>query len=320
MHFSTGIAAFALAGAASAHTRVFSVWVNGEDQGDGREAYIRSPPNNNPVKDLTLPDVACNVAGGTPAKEFVKAAAGDTLSFEWYHDKRGDDIIAASHKGPIITYVTPYTEDNGAESKWTKIAQEGFDGEKWAVDKLIANKGKADVKLPASLKAGKYLVRQEIIGLHEANVAYSENNARGAQFYPSCVQVDVSGDGTATPNQDFVFKTGYTEQTPGVVFNIYNTTTSSNDDAADSEDDNDTDARGKGGRHGHGGHHHGHGLSIQAGTTYTIPGPELWTDAEAEPSDAPAATSATTPAATPSATPANGESSSIRIKGRRVVA
>lgn len=39
-----------LLGAAEAHTRVWSLWVNDVDQGDGRTAYIRSPPNNNPVK------------------------------------------------------------------------------------------------------------------------------------------------------------------------------------------------------------------------------------------------------------------------------
>lgn len=84
MHFTTSTAAVAaLLGTASAHTRIFSAWVNGVDQGDGRTTYIRSPPNNNPVKDLTSPDLSCNVAGGTAMPNFVKAAAGDTVSLEW---------------------------------------------------------------------------------------------------------------------------------------------------------------------------------------------------------------------------------------------
>lgn len=33
----------ALAGGVQAHTRIFSAWVNGADQGDGRTTYIRSP-------------------------------------------------------------------------------------------------------------------------------------------------------------------------------------------------------------------------------------------------------------------------------------
>ena len=46
---------------ALAHTLVWGVWVNAVDQGDGRSVYIRSPPNNNPVKDITSAAMACNV-------------------------------------------------------------------------------------------------------------------------------------------------------------------------------------------------------------------------------------------------------------------
>lgn len=77
----------ALVGTVSAHTRIFGAWVNDVDQGDGRTTYVRSPPNNNPVKDLTSPDLFCNAAGATAMPEFVSAAAGDTVALEWvsYH-------------------------------------------------------------------------------------------------------------------------------------------------------------------------------------------------------------------------------------------
>ena len=215
--------ALALAGSASAHSTMHSVFVNGVDQGDGRNVYIRSPPNNSPVKDLASPDLVCNVNGGKEVSSFVKAAAGDTLTFEWYHNTRGDDIIDGSHKGPIITYIAPYTSANGVGSIWTKIAEEGYDSASglWAVDKLIANGGKKEFALPANLAAGKYLIRQEIIAHHESNDAFSANPARGAQFYPSCVQVEVTGSGSAVPDQNFNFNTGYTYSDPGIVFNIY---------------------------------------------------------------------------------------------------
>lgn len=252
MYFTTTTVALVFAGVASAHTTMHSVEVNGKDQGDGQNTYIRSPPNNDPVKDLTSPDLACNVNGGTPVSDFVSAAAGDTITSNWMHNSPGDDIIAASHKGPIITYITPYTETNGADVGWTKISQDGLDGDQWAVDKLIAAKGKVEVKLPSTLKAGKYLFRQEIIGLHEADVAYSQNPARGAQFYPSCVQLEVSGSGTTAPSQDFHFNTGYTDETPGIVFDIY-----ANKPAVR--------ARAEG---------------------YTIPGPDVWSEASANSSAA----------------------------------
>jgi hypothetical protein len=43
-----------LLGVANAHARVYSLWVNGVDQGDGRGIYIRSPPSDSPVKDGEL--------------------------------------------------------------------------------------------------------------------------------------------------------------------------------------------------------------------------------------------------------------------------
>ena len=228
MRFTAPALALAIASGVSAHTIMFSVFVNGVDQGDGRNVYIRSPPNNSPVKDLASPDIVCNVNGGKAVGSFVKATPGDTLTFEWFHDNRGDDIIDGSHKGPIITYIAPFTSGNGVGSIWTKIAQEGFDSAagKWAVDKLIANKGKKDFVLPAGLKAGKYLIRQEIIAHHESDTAFNANPARGAQFYPSCVQIEVTGSGTGVPSQNFNFNTGYTYADPGIVFNLYASFTS----------------------------------------------------------------------------------------------
>ncbi|KAH6958637.1 hypothetical protein HG530_010267 [Fusarium avenaceum] len=222
MRFSATAAALAMATTVSAHAQVYGLWVNGKDQGDGRSTYIRSPASNSPVKDLSSPNLVCNVNGGKAAPKFAKAAAGDEVTFEWYHDNRGDDIIDGSHKGPIITYVAPYTENDGTGAIWTKIAEDGYDGSEWAVTKLIKNKGKATFTLPSALKAGKYLVRQEIIAHHESNEAFNANPARGAQFYPSCAQIEVTGSGTAVPDEKFDFNKGYTYSDKGIVFDIYN--------------------------------------------------------------------------------------------------
>lgn len=218
---STILSAVAMATTVSAHAQVYGVWVNGEDQGDGRDVYIRSPENNSPVKDLASPDIVCNVNGGSAVSDFVSVAAGDSLAFEWYHDNRNDDIIDGSHQGPIITWIAEYTEGDGTGAIWTKIAEDGYDGSEWAVAKLIANGGKQELTIPESLASGKYLVRQEIIAHHESDTAFSENPARGAQFYPSCVQVEVSGSGSAVPDQGFDFNVDYTYEDPGIVFNLY---------------------------------------------------------------------------------------------------
>ena len=70
-----------------------------------------------------------------------------------------------------------------AGASWTKIFSDGYSGGQWAVDKLISARGQHSVTIP-SIKAGQYLLRAEILGLHEAEVLYANNNLRGAQFYP----------------------------------------------------------------------------------------------------------------------------------------
>ncbi|KAK1728222.1 family 61 glycosyl hydrolase, partial [Colletotrichum acutatum] len=229
MQFSFTAAALAtLIGYSAAHTLTIDVWVNGEDQGDGRSTgtgttkYIRSPDNNNPVKDITSDAIVCNVNGAKAQTGFVKAAAGDEFKFEWYHNSRGDDIIDLSHKGPISTWIAPYTEGSGAEAIWTKIQESTYEGGKWAVETLVANKGMSpSVTIPSTLKAGKYLVRQEIIAHHESDTTYDVNPARGAQFYPACAQFEITGTGSDVPPQNFDFTTGYKYTDAGIHFNLY---------------------------------------------------------------------------------------------------
>lgn len=48
-----------------------------------------------------------------------------------------------------------------------------------------------DVKTPSSLKAGKYLLRHEMINLEPG----------GAQFFPNCIQLDVSSEGDSLPDE-----------------------------------------------------------------------------------------------------------------------
>ena len=94
-----------------------------------------------------------------------------------------------------MVYIAP-TSSNGAGDVWVKLAEAGFSGGTWAVDTLKANGGKHDFTLPSVLADGAYLIRSEIIALHEADVAFTSNPARGAQFYMECIQINVSGGGS----------------------------------------------------------------------------------------------------------------------------
>jgi lytic cellulose monooxygenase (C1-hydroxylating) len=138
-------------------------------------------------------------------------------------------------KGPIQVYIAA-KPTNGEGPAWTKLASQGYDPVKktWAVDDLIANKGKHSVTLPADLAPNDYLLRAEIIALHEADTNYSVAKTRGAQFYPSCSQVTVKGaagsrvkrdsklpGNVAVPSQKFNFVGGYKYTDPGILFNLY---------------------------------------------------------------------------------------------------
>ncbi|KAK0195120.1 glycoside hydrolase family 61 protein [Armillaria mellea] len=214
------LASAAFFGVANAHSRVWSDWVDGVDQGAGAGVYIRQPPSNSPVKDLTSDDVFCNVDGTTAASGTISVAAGGTLTSEWYHDTRGDDIIASSHVGPIVAYIAPPDATPGQDA-WVKIYEEGYDGSEWAVTKLIANEGKVDITIPSTLAAGDYLYRIEILALHESDTLYTANSARGIQLYPSCHQLTVTGSGSTSLPSGVPFPGTYTDDEPGILFNVY---------------------------------------------------------------------------------------------------
>lgn len=127
--------------------------------------------------------------------------------------------------GPITVYIAP-ASSNGAGAVWTKLAESGLNSGVWAVTTLIANGGKHSLTLPSNLAAGDYLLRAEIVALHEADTDYTVNSARGAQFYPSCSQFTVTGSGTASPPGGFNFIGGYSPEDPGILFNIYGSYTS----------------------------------------------------------------------------------------------
>lgn len=69
----------------------------------------------------------------------------------------------------------------------------------WGTDWLMKNKNIREVTIPSDIKPGTYVVRHEIISLHNAlNDDYIKKSS-GAQFYPQCIKVKVTGDGTVTP-------------------------------------------------------------------------------------------------------------------------
>ncbi|GLB44435.1 putative glycosyl hydrolase family 61 [Lyophyllum shimeji] len=184
------------------------------------QRIVRKIPGNGPVTDLSLIDVQCNgytaggVAGSAPAPIYATVAAGSQMALNW-------TTWPDSHKGPMITYMARAPSDitnwnPGTSAVWFKVAEAGLVNGKWAAtDLLTASNSIYTFTIPPKLKAGQYIIRHEIIALHAAT------SYPGAQVYPSCIQVQVTGSGTALPTSFVSFPGAYTASTPGIVFDVY---------------------------------------------------------------------------------------------------
>ncbi|CAE6397810.1 unnamed protein product [Rhizoctonia solani] len=177
----------------------------------------RKIPGNGPVEDVTSMDIQCNTGGTEPAPLLATAAAGASVAFNWTTE------WPSSHMGPVITYMAKAPSDitkwsPGTDKVWFKIDEAGLKDGKWAgTDVLAAQNGLWTVKIPQNLQAGQYLIRHEIIALHAAG------SLHGAQFYPACHQFEITGSGTALPdNADLVaFPGAYTPENPGIHYSPY---------------------------------------------------------------------------------------------------
>jgi cellulase len=218
-------AAFILAAAelVAGHATFQNIAKNGGAQST---TGVRGTSNqNNPIlstADALASDMMICKGGDAVAGSF-EVAGGDKLQLQWHHNQGpasgdADEPIAASHKGPIMVYITPAATEG--KSGWVKIMEDGFTNGQSAVDKFIANKGVIDVTLP-DLKAGDYLIRSEIIALHEANTAGK------AQFYNGCGQIKVTSAGSVTLPAGVDLRTVYKTDDAGVKFNIYGGTVTS---------------------------------------------------------------------------------------------
>jgi len=107
--------------------------------------------------------------------------------------------------------------------EWFKIDEAGLISSSsspgsWASNTIIANNNSWTVAIPADIVAGNYVLRHEIIALNQAQ---SEG---GAQAYPQCVNLQVSGGGSATPSGVLGTQL-YGVEDPGIKINIYTTLT-----------------------------------------------------------------------------------------------
>ncbi|KAK4984980.1 hypothetical protein LTR50_006254 [Elasticomyces elasticus] len=226
MKYSAVLALVAISGV-HAHTLFSKLFVDGIDQGTGTCIRMRKDPSKatDPINDLSSDAMACGVDGTLGVSRVCAANSGSALTFEYrdWPDDASRGSIDISHKGPCAVYlkkVDSAISDPGVGNGWFKIWESGYDeiAGKWCTEKLIANNGHLSVQLPTGIQGGYYLVRPELLALHQADKTPSN-----PQFYVGCAQVFLhSTDTVLPPASDTVAIPGHVKAgQPSVTFNIW---------------------------------------------------------------------------------------------------
>jgi len=224
------LAALAVIPAVSAHGHIESITANGETVAGTTPEWIYNESNTpgwyakNQDNGFVEPssfgsgDIICHKEA-TPGKTSVSVAAGSDMVLQW-------NTWPESHHGPVIDYLAKCsgdcTEADKESLSFFKLAGAGVldaASNQWASDKLIADGNQWTVTIPESLAPGNYVLRHEIIALHSAG---QEN---GAQAYPQCVNIEVTGSGSTDPCADGADCVGgtslYTASDAGIKYDIY---------------------------------------------------------------------------------------------------
>jgi endoglucanase len=169
----------------------------------------------------TTEEIICH-RGSRNAHAHALVAAGDRIHIQW-------NGWPMSHKGPVLDYLASCGDEQPCENvdknelRFFKISQLGLisathntagPGGLWATDLLIANNNSWVVEIPEQMKPGFYVLRTEIISLHNASQAI------GAQNYPQCLNLRIAGNGTLLPSGT-LGKDLYSPDEPSVHLDIY---------------------------------------------------------------------------------------------------
>ncbi|KAL4778652.1 glycosyl hydrolase family 61-domain-containing protein [Aspergillus varians] len=178
-----------------------------------------SMPNSNGPVDVssgyTTTDIICNL-NATNAPGYITVAAGDKINLQW-------TVWPDSHHGPVLDYLASCGDSCETVDKtaleFFKIDGVGLvDNSEvpgtWGDDELIENNSTWLVQIPEGIAPGNYVLRHEIIALHGAGTE------GGAQNYPQCFNLEVTGSGSDQPAGTLGTKL-YTLDEPGILENIY---------------------------------------------------------------------------------------------------
>lgn len=162
---------------------------------------------------INKPDIICH-RSAKPGKSSISIAAGETITMVW-------DAWPQKHPGPVINYIAECPGDcttvDKTQLKFVKLDEDGLVNGQFGDQKILkATNPKLSypVKIPSVLKPGNYVLRHEIIALHGASTS------GGAQFYPNCVNLQVTGSGTVAISGGVPATSFYKAGDPGIFLSI----------------------------------------------------------------------------------------------------
>jgi len=225
---SLAICLIAFAELINAHGYFSSITVDGTAYAEG--ICMRPHPENQydyPISSLDRPtglqsaDMTCGwlPAAGKASSKSCAVNPGSTVTFQFHYEMglgASDTFyIDPSHKGPCLVYMAK-ASTNGAGNVWFKVFEDGYDtvSKSFCVTRMRANGGKFSFPIPTDITPGDYLLRGELIALHEGDQLY------GAQPYVGCAQITVGGSGTVNP-PGVAIPGVYTANDAGIHFDIY---------------------------------------------------------------------------------------------------
>ncbi|TLS21231.1 uncharacterized protein PpBr36_10504 [Pyricularia pennisetigena] len=206
MKFSISLLAV-LAPAAMGHYMFQGTIVGGAKSSNWQ--FIRETANNpsqSPIEDINSPQMACFEKTGRAAAGVQTVSAGSRIGFS-----ASSPVI---HPGPFMFYMAQVPDGQDVDSwkpsgnVWFKIDQYGAKSRK----EFESGMSEFYTTIPVSLKAANYLLRAEHVGLHSAG---------NPQFYLSCAQLKVTGNGASSPTDLVSFPGAYSKSDKGLYDDIW---------------------------------------------------------------------------------------------------
>jgi lytic cellulose monooxygenase (C1-hydroxylating) len=153
-----------------------------------------------PEMDFSSPNFACR-SGGQAAQSSGQIAAGGSVGVFWTSDDKNinPDGWAESHRGPIMTYIAPCGGDCGSVDasslKWTKISEAGLiSGPANTQGTWATDEMRANGGVANAIVPSNIAPGKYV--LRNEIIALHKAHEGQPEFYPQCANIEVTGSGS----------------------------------------------------------------------------------------------------------------------------